>query len=123
MERERRLPAYLQGITMSRESLAGRHIAITGAASGIGLATATLFAAKGARVAEADARVDARHHMAFGYGAHACIGAPIARLEERIALETLFQRFEGPRLNSDTMSCVPISSLRVPQRLHLQWRV
>jgi NAD(P)-dependent dehydrogenase (short-subunit alcohol dehydrogenase family) len=39
---------------VSRESLAGRHIAITGAASGIGLATATHFAAKGARVALLD---------------------------------------------------------------------
>ena len=39
---------------MDINDLSGRHIAITGAASGIGLATATLFAEQGARVALLD---------------------------------------------------------------------
>jgi 3-oxoacyl-[acyl-carrier protein] reductase len=39
---------------MGRESLDGRHIVITGAASGIGLATARLFSVMGATVAMAD---------------------------------------------------------------------
>jgi len=36
------------------------------------------------------------HHLAFGQGAHACSGMNVARLEARIALLALFQRF--PRL-------------------------
>jgi cytochrome P450 len=32
-------------------------------------------------------------HVAFGGGAHICIGAPLARLEARVALARLFERF------------------------------
>ena len=37
-------------------------------------------------------------HVAFGQGAHFCLGAPLARLEGRIALTTLFQRLPNLRL-------------------------
>ncbi|MGJ6963988.1 cytochrome P450 [Streptosporangium sp. G11] len=36
-------------------------------------------------------------HVAFGYGAHHCIGAPLARMEMRIAFSALFERFPGLR--------------------------
>ncbi|TQV68000.1 cytochrome P450 [Exilibacterium tricleocarpae] len=39
------------------------------------------------------ARENAKQHMAFGYGIHACIGSNLARLELKIALETILQRF------------------------------
>lgn len=38
-------------------------------------------------------REDVHAHLAFGRGAHYCLGAPLARLEGRIALRALFTRW------------------------------
>jgi cytochrome P450 len=40
-----------------------------------------------------DIRRTPNRHMGFGYGIHFCLGAPLARLETRIALEMLLERF------------------------------
>ncbi len=37
-------------------------------------------------------------HLGFGFGIHYCLGAPLARLEGRIAIQKLFQRFPNLRL-------------------------
>lgn len=39
-----------------------------------------------------DVRRDTADHLAFGFGAHFCLGAALARLEARIALEELLAR-------------------------------
>lgn len=40
-----------------------------------------------------DIRRKIDHHLAFGYGLHFCLGAALARLEGRIALEEVLKRF------------------------------
>ncbi len=34
-----------------------------------------------------------KEHLSFGHGVHYCLGAPLARMEARIALPALFERF------------------------------
>ncbi|MEX5236183.1 cytochrome P450 [Kocuria arenosa] len=38
-----------------------------------------------------------RHHLAFGYGPHQCLGQNLARLELQIVIDTLFRRVPGLR--------------------------
>ncbi|WP_344881107.1 cytochrome P450 [Allokutzneria multivorans] len=38
-------------------------------------------------------------HVAFGHGIHFCLGAPLARLEGRVALNVLFDRFKELRVD------------------------
>ena len=40
----------------------------------------------------------ATNHVAFGHGVHHCLGAPLARMEMRVAFPALLRRFPGLRL-------------------------
>jgi Cytochrome P450 len=41
------------------------------------------------------------HHLAFGYGIHFCLGAALARLEGRIALDEVLKRFPSWEVDRD----------------------
>jgi cytochrome P450 len=43
-----------------------------------------------------DVRRQNNRHLAFGYGIHYCIGAPLALAEAQVAFETLLRRFPEP---------------------------
>ncbi|WP_395372984.1 cytochrome P450 [Streptomyces tubercidicus] len=66
---------------------------------------------------------DARGHVAFGHGIHFCLGAPLARLEARIAVRTLLERC--PKLELDAhpadLSWRLGALLRGPRQLPIRW--
>jgi cytochrome P450 len=43
-------------------------------------------------------RADVSRHIAFGYGIHFCLGAPLARLEMEVALPALLRRYPNMEL-------------------------
>ena len=62
-------------------------------------------------------RPNAREHVAFGFGAHYCLGAPLARLELRVFLEVLTRRLPTLELVPATYSYSPNTSHRGPTTL------
>ncbi len=58
-------------------------------------------------------------HLAFGYGIHFCIGAPLARLEGSIAMTTLFRQFPNIEMVDTTVEWQPSVHVRCPARLVL----
>ncbi len=51
-------------------------------------------------------------HLAFGLGSHFCLGAPLARLEGRVALTRFAQRVRAPRMLDETPAYKPHVNLR-----------
>ena len=70
--------------------------------AGDGLVFATDIGNRDAEVFDAPDRLDlrreARRHVAFGFGAHQCLGQALARIELQVAYRTLLQRLPGLRL-------------------------
>ena len=57
------------------------------------------------------------HHLAFGYGLHFCLGAALARLEGRVALDEVLQRFPSWRVDWDNAKQARTSTVRGWERL------
>ena len=59
-----------------------------------------------------DIRRKISHHLAFGYGVHFCLGASLARLEGRLALDELLQRFPSWEVDMDNAVQARTSTVR-----------
>ncbi len=74
-------------------------------------------------------RANAKEHLAFGRGPHACPGGPLARAETRISIERLLDRMRDIRISETAhgpadarrYDYVPTYILRGLARLHLEF--
>ncbi|MET8171964.1 cytochrome P450 family protein [Streptomyces clavifer] len=70
-----------------------------------------------------DIRRGAQGHLAFGHGTHYCLGAPLARMEGRIAVRALLERC--PRLAQDPdggeLDWLPGMLIRGVRSLPVRW--
>lgn len=70
-----------------------------------------------------DVRRSARHHLAFGYGVHQCLGQNLARLELEIILTALFDRIPTLRLAVpvDELTLRPGTTIQGVNELPVTW--
>jgi cytochrome P450 family 150 subfamily A5 len=74
-------------------------------------------------------RVNGRHHIGFGFGIHACAGAPLARAEGKVSLERIFDHMLDIRVSEAEHGppgarkyfYTPIYMLRGLEQLHLEF--
>ncbi len=67
-------------------------------------------------------RPELKSHLAFGTHIHSCLGAPLARLEGRIALTRLFERLPELRLSEENDFSFRASfNFRGPKALNLEF--
>ena len=67
-------------------------------------------------------RGNLKEQLAFGYGIHYCVGAPLARLEMAILLETLTRELPALRLvDGQDVEYTRNISFRGPVALHVTW--
>ncbi|WP_405883735.1 cytochrome P450 [Streptomyces sp. NBC_01136] len=68
-----------------------------------------------------DIRRDAQSHLAFGHGVHYCLGAPLARLEARVALRSLLESCPDLALDGPPGEWLRGMLMRGLRSLPLRW--
>jgi cytochrome P450 len=68
-----------------------------------------------------DLRRAPNRHLAFAFGIHFCLGAPLARLEARLAFETLLRRFPDLATADPQPRWKPMIFLRGLESLPVRW--
>jgi cytochrome P450 len=66
-----------------------------------------------------DIHRDLKAHLTFGKGLHYCLGANLARLEGRVALDELLNRFPEWDIDYDSLEPAPTSTVRGWERLRI----
>jgi cytochrome P450 len=69
-----------------------------------------------------DIRRKPNRHLAFAFGIHFCLGAPLARLEAKLGFEALLRRFRRLELAAPEPRWKPMIFLRGLESLPLRWQ-
>jgi cytochrome P450 len=83
-----------------------------GSAMGMLLASANRDERRYSNPDELDVRRDEGQHLSFAFGAHFCLGAALARLEARVALEEVLKRFPLWEVDDDRAKLLVTSTFR-----------
>ena len=59
-------------------------------------------------------------HLTFGYGAHFCLGAALARMEGKVALTEVLRRFPTWDVNRDSVTYVATNTVRGPSSVPIR---
>ncbi len=94
-------PVQLAGRTAAEEMTIGGVVVPKGDTMMLLLAAAQRDPAAFDRPDAFDPDRESIRHLAFGHGVHFCLGAPLARLEARVALSAVTARFPHARLDGD----------------------
>ena len=70
-------------------------------------------------------RANVKRHIAFGFGAHVCIGQHLSRLEMIVAWEELFARLDNFQLatSDDELEYMPNILLRALEEIPISYDV
>jgi cytochrome P450 len=68
-------------------------------------------------------RDDASAHLAFGKGRHFCLGAPLARLECKVAMRQLHERLIDLHIPEQELTYIPTMTVQTLSSLRITWTV
>ncbi|GHO45834.1 cytochrome P450 [Ktedonospora formicarum] len=89
------------GRTVTTETMLGEKTLRKGETVMVGLASANFDRRQFPNPERFDITRDPNRHLSFGHGVHFCLGAPLSRLEARIALNAMLQQLSDLRVDSD----------------------
>ena len=98
-----RSPVKLMFRTTTRDTKLGEHELPEGTGMIAWIASANRDEKQFLNADTFDIHRSPNRHLAFGHGIHFCLGAPLARLEAKIALEILLKRLPGIRRERDVL--------------------
>jgi pimeloyl-[acyl-carrier protein] synthase len=113
-------PVQMTGRVVRRDTtLDGKHLR-AGQSILLVLGAANRDPAHFASPDDLDIARDPNRHLAFGFGIHHCLGAPLARLEGEVVFTTLLRRFPNLHLGSDEPKRADVTMLRGLRSLQVE---